>query len=329
MHDIIIIGAGPSGLCAAKTFLQHDPGADVVLLDARQTLGGAWSREQLFPTLKTNNLWGSIDFTDLAMDPSRFGVQPGEHVPGEVMHRYLAAYADEFDIARRIRLRTRVVEVRRLGESGGSAAEKGWAVEIEEEPAGRPSPAVLACRKLVVATGILSAPHMPTLKGADAFGAPLLHSANLGRRADAILSDPAVRTVAVLGGGKSAYDAVYLAATAETGGGDRASRRRVEWIIRKSGRGPAWVAPSHTYVGPFRAWRERLTVRRIVSFMSPWALPDFSGLGWLRWFLHHTYLGKKISQAFWGALHRGTTRDCGYKLDERIAILQPESNPLW
>lgn len=325
MNDIIIVGAGPSGLCAAKTFLQHDPAADLVILDARSTIGGVWSREQLLPTLRTNNLWGSIDFTDVPMDES-FGIRPGQHVTGEAMHRYLGAYADRFDLAGRIRLETRVVEVRRREGRGGARGGDGpgWSVRTEDaSPSGGARPgAVLECRRLVVATGILSVPQMPSLGGgAGAFGAPLLHFSDLGGRGGAaVLSDPDVRRVAVLGGGKSAYDAVYLAAT--TG-------HRVEWIIRRSGRGPAWVAPAHTRIGPFRAWREMLTVRRIVSFMSPWALPDYSGMGWLRRFLHHNVVGKKISQAFWGALHRGTTRDCKYKVDKDIAILQPENNPLW
>lgn len=325
MIDTIIIGAGPSGLCAAKTLLQYDPDADIVILDANATLGGVWSKERIYPTLKTNNLRGGIDFSDLAVDET-FGVGEKEHVSGDAMHAYLCAYADKFNVTDKIRFNSRVVEVRRRGEEGrgGSINEdekqaQGWQVEVEAKQAeGRQ---VLECHKLIVATGILSAPHMPTIKGADGFGAPIVHSSAFGTHEQAtLLQDPEVRTIVVLGGGKSAYDAVYLAA--RTG-------HAVDWVIRRSGRGPAWVFPPYTYLGPFKAWKERLPVRRIFSFMSPWVFPDLSGWAWLRRFLHFSPVGRRISDAFLGAIHHDTIRDVGYETDERFKILQPEVNPFW
>lgn len=323
MIDTIIIGAGPSGLCAAKTLLQYDSEAEIVILDANSTLGGVWSKERIYPTLKTNNLRGGIDFTDLAVDES-FGVKPKEHISGDAMHAYLCAYADKFRVTDKIRFNCRVVEVRRGG-GGGKEDEKeqGWEVEVEDRATGPSGQEVLACKKLIVATGILSAPNMPTIKGADAYGAAFVHSSAFGTRTPqqtAILDDPAVQTMAVLGGGKSAYDAVYLAA--RTG-------HKVDWIIRKSGRGPVWVFPPYTYLGPFKAWKERLPVRRIFSFLSPWVFPDFSGWTWVRRFLHCTPIGKSISDGFLGAIHHDTIRDVGYETDERFRILQPEVNPFW
>ena len=46
---------------------------------------------------------------------------------------------------------------------------------------------------------------------------------------------------------KSAYDVVYMFA---------AAGREVEWIVRKSGKGPAWVFPAYANLGPFKAVRE-------------------------------------------------------------------------
>lgn len=311
MKDIVVIGAGPSGLCAAKAFLQYEPQGDIVVLESQSTLGGVWSKEQIYPTLKTNNLLGCIDFVDFPMDPS-FGIKPGQHVTGEVMNEYLCKYAEKFRVADKIRFNTRVVEVRR------GRGDSGWSVEIERGRGGGTE--VLECRKLIVATGILSKPHMPALEDADSFGGPIIHSSDLAFGASKVLSDPNVQRVAVIGGGKSAYDAVYLAA--KTG-------HKVEWIIRKSGRGPAWVFPAYTNIGPLKAWRERLTVRRISSFMSPWVWADLSGMGWLRRFLDTNPVGKRISKLFWFMIHHDTINDCGFESDRRLKILQPEKNPLW
>lgn len=309
MIETIIIGAGPSGLCAAKTLLQYDARADMLIIEANATLGGVWSKERIYPTLKTNNLRGGIDFTDLALDDT-FGVKEKEFIPGHVMHTYLCAYADKFNVADRIRFHTKVVEVRRGPE------EQDWVVEVEQQGGARD---VLACRKLIVATGILSTPHMPTIQGASDFGAALVHSSEFGTQPRETVKT-AVETVAVLGGGKSAYDAVYLAAQ---------RGHRVEWIIRTSGRGPAWVFPPYTYLGPFRAWKERLPVRRLFSFLSPWVFPDRSGWSWLRRFLQGHALGRHLSEAFLRAIHRDTIRDVGYATDPRFQVLQPEANPFW
>lgn len=310
MIDILIVGAGPSGLCAAKTFLEYNRDADVVLLDAHSSLGGVWSKEKLYPTMNTNNLKGTMDFSDFEMD-GRFGVAPGQHIPGEVMNAYLCAYATQFDLTRRVRFNTRVVAIRR------STDEEGWALTTENVQTGT---ATLECRKLVVATGILSVPHFPDLEGAGGFDGPILHSSELGPASGALVDGPDVKTVAVVGGGKSAYDAVYLAAS--TG-------HKVEWIIRRSGRGPVWVFPPHTYIGPFKAWRETLITRRFFSLMSPCIWPDFSGLAWLRDLLHFNTIGKFISKTFWEVIYADTLRDCGYRTDPKFNILEPEQSPFW
>jgi cation diffusion facilitator CzcD-associated flavoprotein CzcO len=312
MIEIIIIGAGPTGLCAAKTFLQHDPNAEIVILDSHASVGGVWAKEQLYPTMKTNNLYTSLDFTDFPMD-ARFGIGPGEHVTGEAMHEYFTAYATHFKLLERIQFRTKVVEVRQQEDGHGS----GWTLTAESAGGKKQT---FECGKLIVATGVLSVPHMPSIKGLDSFSGPFVHSSEMGPQADALVRNPDVKTVAVLGGSKSSYDAVYLAAT--TG-------HKVEWIIRKSGRGPVWVFPPHTYLGPFKAWRERLITRRLFSFMSPCIWKDLSGFGWLRNLLHATRVGKFISQGFWGAIHADMLRDCGYRTDDKLRILEPEQNPFW
>jgi cation diffusion facilitator CzcD-associated flavoprotein CzcO len=313
MIDILIVGAGPSGLCAAKTFLQYDPSTEIVVVESRASLGGVWSKEQLYPTLKTNNLLGTLDLLDFEMDDS-FGIKPEQHVPGDVMNTYFSLYADHFDLTRRIRFNTRVVEISRR--DGGD----GWSVRTESVQAAGGDADVLECKKLVIATGLTNLPHLPGLKGVADFEGPVLHSSEMGSSSAKIVNNPDVKTVAVLGGAKSAYDAVFLAAS--TG-------HKVEWIIRKSGRGPTWVFPTHTYLGPFRAWREMLIARRFITMMSPCIWPDFSGLSWLRRFLHGNSIGKFISQTFWGLIHADTIHDCKYKTDPAYGILEPEQSPFW
>jgi hypothetical protein len=211
------------------------------------------------------------------------------------MHTYLERYAEKWDIARRIEYETFVEEVSRSN---------GWTVRCKGK--------TFETKKLIVATGITNRPHRPILPHVDDFQCPIIHSAELGRQVDKVTSK-AVKTVAVLGGAKSAYDSAYVAAS---------QGKKVHWIIRSSGKGPAWVFPPYTQLGPIKAWRERLPVRRFIACFSPWLWDD--GMGWLRNFLHHTWLGKKVSQAFWGDIHHATLRDCQYAAIKDLNILEPE-----
>lgn len=270
-------------------------------VNQNKTLGGVWSEENLYPGLKTNNLRGGLDFSDFPMHDG-FGIPEGQHPTGEAMHKYLEAYAQRSDLVRLIDFDTKVTEI------APSDDHKGWILRTSLD-AGE-----YKTKKLIVATGVTNQPHRPTLKGAENFGGPIIHSAELGFKGDTVFNNPSVKTIAVLGGGKSAYDAVHLAG--KTG-------HQIQWIIRKSGKGPEWVFPSHTKMGPFSVPREWLTTRRIISFFSPCLWND--GFGKFRSFLHGTSLGMMIAQKFWANLHVATVEDCGMRKHDATKVLEPET----
>ena len=175
-----------------------------------------------------------------------FGVQAGEHVPGEVMYEYLTAYARKWDLPKRVSLRTTVTIVEKLEDD-----QRGhWRLTIQSPTSSlddNSAKSIVIAKKLIASTGITNNPHQPSFAGREQFDASIVHSAALGREQGRLFKNPDVRTVAVLGGGKSAYDAVYLAACAG---------REVIWLMRRSGRGPAWIFPPYTNIGPFKARRE-------------------------------------------------------------------------
>ncbi|KAJ9616356.1 hypothetical protein H2200_000074 [Cladophialophora chaetospira] len=303
MFDYLIVGAGPSGLCAAKTIRECEPGARVKILDQNKTVGGVWSQEKIYPSLKTNNVRGGIDFSDFPMHDG-FGVPAGSHVSGDAMHRYIAAYAQQFDLLRLIDFESHVDEIWKLQDA------RGWNVKLR-------TGSELQTGKLIVATGVTNVPNRPQLNGFEEFGGPIMHSGELGMQSSSLTDNANVETVAVIGGGKSAYDAVHLAGK---------EGKRVEWIIRKSGKGPEWIFPAHT-MGPLQAVREKLPARRIVSFFSPTLWND--GFGWIRGFLHGSKIGMSMAKGFWANLHKATLDDCGMLKDERTKVLEPEQSPFW
>src|SRR5918995_7103111 len=132
---IAIVGAGPSGLAAAKHALEA--GFDVTVFEADDALGGQWNstaaHSGVWPGMRTNTSRAMTAFSDFPA-PADHALHP----LATQIHAYLGAYADVFGVTERIRFGSRVSEVG-----------PGWRVD------GEPFDAV------VVASGRFRRPHVP------------------------------------------------------------------------------------------------------------------------------------------------------------------------
>ena len=151
---------------------------------------------------------GTYEYSDFPMDEATYGVKPGEHIPGHVVHRYLTDYARKFDVLHRIRLNFKVSSAERHEKAG-------WTLTAEGEKLTK-----IYAKKLIVATGVTSQTFLPTFEGQGSFGVPLFHSKDFLRHADTIKT---AKRVTVLGGTKSAWDAVYAYGVDGV---------EVDWVIR-------------------------------------------------------------------------------------------------
>lgn len=131
------------------------------------------------------------------MDKLGLEAEKGRYVEGHVVLQYLKLYADKFDVTRRIRFNTKVVTAERVGD--------GWALTTE-------AGATINCQKLIVATGLTSMPFLPSIPGVESLGAPVFHTKQFHSGLPELKKN--AKRVTVLGGNKSAYDAVYLLASA-------------------------------------------------------------------------------------------------------------------
>ena len=303
-------------MSALKTYHEVNFDAKILLLDENSSVGGVWAEERLYDGLNTNNLVGAIEYSDFPMDEATFGVPPGAHVPGSVIHQYLDKYVRHFGCWGYIRLGHRVESVERL-EDGT------WLVgnmPVNSSAASFPSEVV--AKKLLMATGPTSQPIVPHFAGQEAFDTPLMHFKDLPRFEDEVTQPKqqhvAQKRVAVLGASKSGWDAVYLCAT---------SGAQVDWIIRESGHGPAWMAPP--YVTPFKKWLERLVTTRLLTWMSPCVWGDADGFGLVRRFLHGTWLGRKIVDGFWHVLTQDVVDLNGYDKHPEVGKLKPWISAFW
>jgi len=100
--DVLVVGAGISGIGAAYHLQDQRPGTTFTVLDALPSHGGTW-RTHRYPGVRSDS--------DLFTLGYRFKAWPGDPIAtGEQILSYLGEVIDENDLARHIRYRHRVEE---------------------------------------------------------------------------------------------------------------------------------------------------------------------------------------------------------------------------
>lgn len=305
-----------------KTYLDVNPNAKIVVFESASTVGGTWAQERMYPGLKTNNLYGSLQFSDFPMDEKTFGVKEGEFIPGPVVHNYLQAFANKFDIHRRIRFRTWVQTVERNSSGAwlitysqsNSATKAGCA----DDGGVRYTSNQVLSKRIVISTGLTSDPFVPHIPGSDSFKAPLFHARHLLDNFSVTSSSPATKNIVVYGSAKSAYDAAYAYASQGIS---------VDWIIRESGHGPTWMAP--IYVTPLKKRLDQLIGVRFLTWLSPCVWGAYDGFGSLRRFFHNTSIGMWIVDRFWEILAGDVTALNGLDKHPETSKLKPWIPAFW
>ena len=319
-YDVVVVGVGVWGLSAAYTFLTIEPSTSLLMIDSKKSVGGVWATEQLYPGLRTNNLQGYYEFTNFPMLETGVGAKPREHLSGETMHAYLEKFAEHFDLKRRMRLGTQVL---RAVEDNSSNVDTGWELELKDtSDDDNTSVSRISCGKLILATGQASSPYKPAFKGLASFKRPIIHSVDLGTTALSLISDESVKDVTVVGGSKSAHDAVYMFASAG---------KHVNWIIHSTshGRGAVPMAKPISAMGPWTLWIEDLLMRRSLAWFgaAPWS--DGDGFSWIRWFLHSTRLGNSLVKGFFRGMSDQGIQKSGILDDEKTRVLLPGDLAMW
>lgn len=277
----------------------------MLLLEAASSIGGVWAKHRLYKGLKSNNMLGTYEYSDFPMDEATFGIKPGQHIPGLVIQKYMEAYVQYFSFSDCVRLEHHV-------ESARHTSDGTWQLTVSHGA----DTTTIDTKKMIVATGITSQAYLPTFKGQESFDAPLFHCRDLLQHQGAVLRSGERATV--FGGTKSAWDAAYACATAGM---------KVDWIIRESGHGPVWMAPP--YVTPLKKWLEKLVTTRLLTWFSPCIWGEADGYTGVRSFLHGTWLGRKIVDAFWAILADDVVQLNEYDKHPEMKKLKPWVGPFW
>ncbi|KAF3920265.1 hypothetical protein AA313_de0208425 [Arthrobotrys entomopaga] len=309
-RELVIVGAGWHGLAAAKIYLDLYPDGDLLVLDANSSIGGVWATDNFYPALRTQNTLGSFEFSWYPLTTAEFGVQAGQHIPGQVVQKYLQRVADKFGIASRLRFRTKVV-------SATPDANGGWLLETEG-PTGAHS---ISCAKLILATGVTSAPKILRIPGSEVFKGPLVGYKELSDPEKSIfITDPSIETVTVIGGSKSGHDAVFWSARAG---------KKVNWVVQRSGYGVFWMTCANTRFFGQKFIVERMATTRLFSLFSPCIWGDADGYSWPRWFLHRTWLGQLLVGLFWNIMGASILAATKLDLPGRTEKARPDFDFQW
>lgn len=176
---VCIVGAGPSGLVAAKTLLHHasgsDPGFSVTVFDAQPRIGGLWPVDKtdgaglVHPLMVLNQSRNTVQFSDLAWD-NRAPQLPRAWQVGRYLQRYLRRYCAFEEDRFRLRLGWKVEKTLPLDQESGrrwrvtARSEDGVVDEDEYD-------------YLLIASGFFGKPAMPQVSGLrEAHGIPVVHS---------------------------------------------------------------------------------------------------------------------------------------------------------
>jgi cation diffusion facilitator CzcD-associated flavoprotein CzcO len=160
--DVLIVGAGLSGIGAAHHLQERCPGKTYSVLEARDDIGGTWDLFR-YPGLRSDS-----DVQTLAY---RFRPWTGAEAiaDGSSILRYVRDTAREGGIDRHIRLRHRVVA------ANWSSAEARWTVEAERTDTGET--VTMTCGFLFANSGYYryDQGYMPEFAGIDDFAGRVVH----------------------------------------------------------------------------------------------------------------------------------------------------------
>ncbi len=172
--DVLIIGAGTSGLAVAHELIARD--VRPVILDAADRPAASWRARHPQLHLNTHRLLSHLP-------GHRFNSSAGAFPARDVMIRYIEAY--EADLSVEVRRGVRAETI--------SRASDAWAVETS---AGR-----MLARHLIIATGPDRVPVTPDWPGAETFEGELIHSGDFG-----LAEDCNGKRVLLVGAGNSSVD---------------------------------------------------------------------------------------------------------------------------
>ncbi len=160
--DVLIVGAGLSGVGAAHHLQQHCPRKSFVLLEGRASIGGTWDLFR-YPGIRSDSDMHTLGYN---FKPWR---EAKAIADGPSILRYIKETASEHGIDRHIRLNHKVVKI------SWSTPEAAWTVDAERTDTGEH--VSLSANFIMMCAGYYSyrEGYTPEFPGRDRFQGTIVH----------------------------------------------------------------------------------------------------------------------------------------------------------
>jgi monooxygenase len=214
--DVLIVGAGLSGVGAAYRVRTECPGRTFAILEARDAIGGTWDLFR-YPGIRSDSDMFTLGY------PFRPWSSPQAIADGPSILSYVRETAAEYGIDREIRFGHRVVR------ASWSSADARWTVAAEHDGA----TVTFTCSFLYLCSGYYSyrGGHAVTFPGQDRFRGTIVHP-----QAWPEDLDHRGKRVVVIGSGATAV--TLVPAMAEQAQRVTMLQRSPSWIVSLPGRDP-------------------------------------------------------------------------------------------
>ncbi len=160
--DVLVVGAGLSGIGAAVHLMQKCPDRTFAVLESREAIGGTWDLFR-YPGIRSDSDMYTLGY---AFKPwaSTQGIADGPSILA-----YVRETAEEFGVTEKIRFRSRVTRAEWDGEAGR------WTVTVEHVGLGTSSQ--LTCQFLFMCSGYYryDEGYTPELPGIEGFSGQVVH----------------------------------------------------------------------------------------------------------------------------------------------------------
>ncbi len=160
--DIIIIGAGLSGIGAARQLQEKSPGKSFAILEGRKTIGGTWDLFR-YPGIRSDS-----DMYTMGYDTKPW-LDPKAIADGPSILSYVNEAASERNLLEHIRFDHQMTSAR------WSSSESKWT--IETQCGASDAPIEISCNVLFVCSGYYNYQHgyTPAFEGINDFSGTVVH----------------------------------------------------------------------------------------------------------------------------------------------------------
>lgn len=248
--DVLIVGAGLSGIDAAHHLQTLCPHKTYVILEQRERIGGTWDLFR-YPGIRSDSDMLTMGFS------FRPWTNPKAISPGEDIRTYLEDTARDESIDRHIRFRHRIFRA----EWSSEAAE--WTVDaVRTTAAGSEETVQIRCNFLFSCAGYYrySAGYTPEFAGTEKFTGRIVHPQHWPEDLDY-----AAKRVVIIGSGATAV--TLVPALAKTAGHVTMLQRSPTYIVS---------APEQDRVANF--------LRKILPAKLAYRLSRWKNVGWMLYF---------------------------------------------